>query len=247
MPENEAETIRACGMTGSALIHFPAPEASTVPVAIPADEHPIYRLRHHGAAALSDAELLTLVLRSHVRNADEIAAARRLLRDGIGHLVRYANDGTRHLRRRDAVRIAAAIEFARRASSASSADHRQHFDATAFARTLMTRYSSAVQERLGAVLLDSRDRVLVERELFVGTLQSAFVSTRDIVLLALDHHAAGVVVYHNHPSGDPSPSEEDLTFTARLRTAAALLDVKVLDHIVVGGGRYVSFHQRGYI
>jgi DNA repair protein RadC len=234
-------------MTGAALIHFPAQNASTLQTAIPPDEHPIYRLRHHGASALSDAELLTLVLRSHVRSVDDVAAARRLLRDGISNLVRHANDGTRHLRRRDAVRIAAAMEFARRAASASSTDDRQHFDASEFGRTLLSRYSSAVQERLGVLLLDSRDRILVERELFVGTLHSAFVSTRDIVRLALDHHAASVVVYHKHPSGDPSPSVEDRTFTERLRTAAALLDVKVLDHIIVGGGRYVSFHQRGYI
>ncbi len=233
-------------MTNAAVIHFPASTASTLQVAIPPDEHPAYRLRQHGASTLSDAELLTLVLRTRIVSSDDVVAARRLLSDGIGALVRHANDGTSHLRRRDAVRIAATIEFARRASSASI-DNRQRFDASTFARGLLSRYSSAVQERLGVVLLDSRDQILVEREVFVGTLQSAFVSTRDIVRQALDHHAAALVVYHNHPSGDPSPSEEDRSFTARLRSAASLLDVNVVDHIIIGGARYVSFRQRGYI
>ena len=81
----------------------------------------------------------------------------------------------------------------------------------------------------------------------MGTLQSAVVSTRDIVRIALERHAAAIIVYHNHPSGDPSPSEDDHAFTKRLDSAASLLDVKLMDHIVIGASRYVSFHQRGYL
>jgi DNA repair protein RadC len=85
-----------------------------------------------------------------------------------------------------------------------------------------------------------------QRDVFVGTLHGAFVSTRDIIRLALDLHALSIVLFHNHPSGDPQPSEEDVTFTLKLRSAAALLDVVVADHLVLGRSRYISMKQRAY-
>lgn len=232
-------------MTEAAVLHFPlsAPPAPAVPLS--SDEHPANRLLHHGAAVLSDAELLTLVTRSCIRNLSDLTQARAMLRDGLAGLVRHATNRTRHLRRRDAVRIAAAIELGRRATAVDPSGDRQCVDIDAFARTLARSYAHHVQERLGVAFLDSRNRLIGEREVFVGTLSSAVVSTRDVIRLALEQHAAGIIVYHNHPSGDPSASEDDHAFTSKLRAAAALVDVNLVDHIIVGGMRYLSFRQRG--
>ena len=235
-------------MNDATVLRFPDTTPSAVsPSLLLADEHPAHRLAEHGASVLSDAELVTLLTRTRLRTVGDLAPARAMLRDGLAALVRQSAAQTHHLRRRDAIRIAAAIEFGRRALNAESISDRQPIDTDRFARTLIHRYAHHVQEHLGVAFLDSRDRLLGTREVFMGTLQSAVVSTRDIVRIALEHHAAAIIVYHNHPSGDPSPSEEDHAFTTRLDSAASLLDVKLLDHIVIGASRYVSFRQRGYL
>ena len=113
------------------------------------------------------------------------------------------------------------------------------------ARSLLVRYAHHVQERLGAVYLDSKNRVLREREIYIGTLNSASVSTRDVLRYALEDHAASIIVFHNHPSGDPAPSAEDLLFTRKLVEAGKVLGVEVLDHLILGANRSVSLKQRG--
>lgn len=232
--------------TPAAVLRFPTAAQAPEPALLPRDEHPATRLRRYGAVTLSDSELVTLLTRGRVRTEADLRPARVLLQDGLGALIRRVESRTAGVRAADAVRLAAAMELARRALL-GPADERERFQVDVAGPRLAARYALHVQEHLGVFLLDSRDRLIQQREVFVGTLHGAFVSTRDIVRLALDHHAASIVVYHNHPSGDPSASDEDHAFTARLRSAAALLDVKLLDHVIVGGARYVSFQQRGYI
>jgi DNA repair protein RadC len=95
------------------------------------------------------------------------------------------------------------------------------------------------------VYLDAKNRIIREREIYVGTVNSASVSTRDVLRHALDDHASGVIVFHNHPSGDPAPSAEDLLFTRKLVEAGKVLGVDILDHLVLGMNRYISLKQRG--
>lgn len=153
--------------------------------------------------------------------------------------------GSVGLRRRDAIRLAAAIELARRASLPIVGDQ-QLFHLHTFAPRLVARHALHVQEHLGVIFLDTRGRILGEREVFVGTLYTATVSTRDVVRLALNLHARSIVVFHNHPSGDSQPSADDVAYTRRLSAAAQLLDVEVLDHLVLGSHRYSSMKQQGY-
>lgn len=232
------------GSTTAAVLHFPA-AAEPDHAPLTGEEHPAARLRRCGAAVLSDSELVTLITRGRVRTEADLRPARVLLQDGLAALMRRVETHARGVRAADAVRIQAAMELARRALNPF--DPREHFRVEVSGPRLAARYAFHAQEHLGVLLLDSRDRLIDQREVFVGTLHSAFVSTRDIVRLALDHHAASIVVYHNHPSGDASASGEDHTFTTRLHSAVSLLDVTLLDHIIVGGGRYTSFRQRGYL
>jgi DNA repair protein RadC len=120
-------------------------------------------------------------------------------------------------------------------------------DPAMVAQRLIPRYAHGMQETLGGIYLDARSRVISEREIFVGTLSSATVSPRDVFRFALNDHAASVIVFHNHPSGDPSPSPQDLDFTRKLVEAGKAMDVEVLDHVIVAANGYVSLKQRNWI
>ena len=216
---------------------------------LPIDDRPRERLLTHGADTLSDAELIAILLGSGVRGKNAIQLAREMLQDGMTSL-----------RRRDpatiaklagvgpakASRIAAAFEVARRLSSAEP-DSLPTFDPDVFGRALVTSYAHHVQERLGAAFLDSRQRVLRQREIYVGTINHAAVSTRDVIRFALQENACAIVLYHNHPSGDPAPSAEDLMFTRKMSESLRLCDIELADHIVVGAHRFYSMRQRGQL
>lgn len=214
---------------------------------LPPDEQPRERLTRHGAETLSDAELVSVVL-SASRGRSTLDTARAVLSDGLLALARrdwrtYAR--VTGIGEGNAAKIAAAFELGRRALIRDSATSEPVTDAETIGRQLVARYAHHVQERLGAVYLDSRHRILREREIYVGTLNSATVSTRDVLRYALEEHAAAVIVFHNHPSGDPSPSSDDLLFTRKLVEAGKALGVDVLDHLIVGSNRYVSLSARG--
>jgi DNA repair protein RadC len=207
------------------------------------DEQPAVRLRHHGAHTLSDSELVALITRKRVASDEDLHGPCALLRDGLASLVQRVVSGATDIPHNDARRLAAAIELGRRALAPPP--HRALYSLESAVHRLATRYAGQVQERLGALLLDARGRIIAEREVFVGTLHSALVSTRDVIRLALSQHAKGVVVFHNHPSGDTQPSDQDVAYTRRLASAAELLDIKLVDHLVVAGDRYISMKYRG--
>jgi DNA repair protein RadC len=220
----------------------------TVRVAdLPLDEQPRERLARHGVETLSDTELVALVLASGNRGRNALDIARAVLVDGLTALTRrdwrmYAR--VTGIGETNASKIAAAFELGRRATAREIPRDDPIRDPDALARSLITRYSHHVQERLGAIYLDSRNRFLREREIFVGTLNSANVATRDVLRFALDDHAANVIVFHNHPSGDPTPSAEDFLFTKQLVAAGRALGVEILDHLILGARRYVSLKER---
>lgn len=216
---------------------------------MPMDERPRERMLMHGAETLSDAELLAILLGSGLRGKNAIQLARDLLHDGFASLVRC--DAGQLAKRSGvgaakATRIIAAFEIARRLASNRS-DGPPDFDADLFGRTLIIRSASMNQERLGALLLDSRNRIIRDREIYVGTVDRAIVSTRDVIRLALDANAVGVVLYHNHPSGDPSPSSEDIAYTRRTRDSLHLIDIELVDHLIAGAHTFASMKRKGLI
>ena len=216
---------------------------------LPIDDRPRERLLNHGAETLSDAELISILLGSGIHGKNAIQLARELLVDGLAALRKREPaqlSKTPGIGEAKASRIFAAFEIARRLTVAE-ADRQPSYDADAFGRALVTTSSHHVQERLGAAFLDSRNRILRQREIYVGTINHATVSTRDVIRYALDENATAVVLYHNHPSGDPSPSAEDLMFTRKMAESLRLCDIDLADHIVIGANRYYSMRQRGQI
>ena len=236
--------ISSSDREAATVLPFPAPDPAQAAVLL-TSERPATRLRRHGADTLSDAELVALLTRSHVRTAADLQPARALLRDGLASLLRQVAAGAADIKRHDATRLAAAFELARRAI-APLTEPLEAFHPTVIGPRIAARYALDTQEHLGALFLDTRGRIITEREVFVGTLHSALVSTRDVLQLALGLHAKAVVVFHNHPSGDPQPSEQDVAYTQRLANAAQFLDIDLVDHLVLGRRQYISMKARGY-
>ena len=214
---------------------------------LPCDDRPRERLLMHGPETLSNSELVAILLGSGVPGKNALQLARELLCDGI---VRLRDRDVQHLQEVAGIgpakiaRISAAFELSRRLVTGEG-DEPPDYDASVLGRTLIGMHANQRQERLGALFLDSRHRILKQREIYVGTMNNALVSTRDIITCALTHNATAIVAYHNHPSGNPAASEDDITFTRKLKQSLALIDIELVDHLIIGSHRYHSMKQRG--
>ncbi len=214
------------------------------------EDHPRHRLFRHGTAALSNAELLEILL----RNGSPGSTARDLARDLLaeyGNLTALASLNRGFLRRRGigkakAATIMTAFEIARRVARERMPRRDLLERPDAVASYLSLRYGQSDQEKMGALFLDVRNRLIGESEVYRGTMSRTAVEPRAIMKEALLFSASGFVLFHTHPSGDPSPSKEDLTFTRRMADAGEMLGVTLLDHLILGsGGRWVSLGRRG--
>lgn len=214
---------------------------------IPVDERPRERMIRGGPGALSDAELVALLIEPGRRGKSSLDISREILADGLLAVARREWIPTKpvgSLGKSRVARIAAALELGRRIAALSATSADPIGDPATIAARLIPRYAHSVQETLGGIYLDARNRVLSEREIYLGTLSSAAVSSRDVFRFALSDNAASVILFHNHPSGDPSPSPQDLAFTSSIVQVGQALDVNVLDHIIVSSGGFVSLKQR---
>ena len=213
-------------------------------------ETPVERLRRGGASALSDAELLALALGRGRRPASALKAAESWLGQAgsLGELLEGIDAGPTDGREVDRASLQAIREIAVRLGRAQLTRRPVLDDPLKIASFLTLRFGVADQEVVGALCLDIRHRLLVERELFRGTLRRTTVEPRQVLKLALNHHASGVVLFHTHPTGDPEPSSEDLAFTRRLKQACDLVGVELLDHLILGGlGRWTSLTRLGIL
>ena len=218
----------------------------------PAAERPREKLLARGAAALSDAELLALFLRTGLPGLSAVALARDLLGrfDGLRGLLeadRAALCAVRGLGPAKYAQLAAALELARRHLQATLTRGDALTSPAATRALLASELRHRDREVFLALFLDNRHRLLASEALFVGTLDGASVHPREVVRRALAHNAAALIVAHNHPSGVAEPSAADRAVTARLRDALALVEIRLLDHFVVGDGPPVSLAERGLL
>jgi DNA repair protein RadC len=212
------------------------------------DDRPREKLRHHGPAALGDNELVALVLGSGSRRGNALSVANALLaaHGGLHGLARCAADDLVRIAgigRARAAQIVAALELGRRTLALKPAARFQIRRPTDAAAYLMPRFGSRGVEQFGIVLLDAKHRVMRTAVLAVGTLNSSIVTPRDVFREAAIGGATAIVVFHNHPSGDPTPSPEDVALTRRLVAAGALIGIDVVDHLILGDARYWSIKE----
>jgi DNA repair protein RadC len=213
-------------------------------------DRPREKLTRHGASALGDNELVALVVGSGSRRADALAIANRVLeaRGGLHGLVGSSIDELSRIEGigpMKAAQILAAVELGRRTLARAPAARmplRTPAEAAAF---LLPAFGSRPVEHFGVVLLDAKHRVLRTTLVAIGTLNATVVEPRDIFREAALGAASAVIVFHTHPSGDPSPSPDDVELTRRLVEAGALMGIAVVDHLVLGDVRYFSFRETG--
>lgn len=212
------------------------------------DDRPREKLRRHGAAALGDNELIALVLGNGSRRGNALSVANAVLaaRGGLHGLSRCAADdlvsiaGIGNAR---AAQIVAALELGRRTLARPPDERRQVLKADDAAAYLMPRFGARGVEQFGILLLDAKLRVMRAVLLAVGTLNSSVVEPRDVFREAAIGGAAAIVIFHNHPSGDPTPSPDDVALTQRLMAAGVLLGIDVVDHLILGDARYFSIRE----
>ena len=218
---------------------------------LPLQERPRERLARLGAAALSGEELLALLLGSGLPGESALDAARRILaaHGGLAGLAALSGaelSRERGVKQARASVLLAALEIGRRLA-AEALSGRDLLNEPALVKEYLRRArGDGTQERTGVLYLNARNRLLKDDpEIYRGTLDRAVVEPREILKRALLSNAAGLILYHNHPSGDPSPSREDREFTRRLAAAAESVGLRLLDHVVVGREGCVSFREAG--
>jgi DNA repair protein RadC len=220
---------------------------------LPAHARPREKLIARGAAALADAELLALLLRTGVAGKNVLQLAQELLDHFGGHsgLLQAGADDLKVIKGMggDAKRaeLIAVLELARRAM-AERLKERAVFDSPgAVKEYLQMHIGSRPYEVFAVLFLDAQHRLIVLEELFRGTLAQTSVYPREVVMRALHHNAAAVVLSHNHPSGSIEPSRADESLTQTLRAALSLIDVRVLDHVIVSAGQSFSMAEKGLL
>ncbi len=220
---------------------------------LPADAQPREKLLARGPGALSDTELLALLLRTGTAGRGVLVMAQELM-DSFGGISGLLHTGAAELKRIKGLggpakraELVAVLELSRRAL-AQQLKQREVFDSPGVLQQYLQLHLGARHHEVFAVLfLDVQNRLVAMEELFRGTLTQTSVYPREVVLRALHHQAAAVVLAHNHPSGMVQPSRADQALTDTLKAALGLVDVHVLDHVIVGPGATMSFAERGLL
>jgi DNA repair protein RadC len=217
---------------------------------LPASERPRERLRHAGASSLSNSELLAIILRIGVGGESVVDLARRLLVSygGLGGLARASFgqlEGERGLGVAKTAQLQAAFELGRRLLVSSPEERPQIASPADAANLLMPEMDLLEQETLRTLLLDTKHHVLASPTVYVGNVNTSVIRVAELFREAVRLNCVAMIVAHNHPSGDPTPSPDDVRVTEQIVKAGQLLDIDVLDHLIIGHQRYVSMNERG--
>ena len=217
---------------------------------LPVEERPRERLKKYGSGSLANAELLAIILRTGVGGENVLNLATRLLvrfgglmglaRASVGELCQERGIGVAK-----SAQLKAAMELGRRLLIASPGDRPQVKSPADAANLLMMEMGMLEQEHMRLILLDSKNYVLDTPTMYVGSLNTSVIRVGELFREAIKQNCAAIIVVHNHPSGDPTPSPEDVTVTELISQAGQLLDIDVLDHLIIGQQRYVSLKERG--
>jgi DNA repair protein RadC len=217
---------------------------------LPADERPRERLVRVGEGALSTSELLAIILGTGVGGESVLDLARRTLSlfGGLAGLARASLAELRTVKglgEAKTAQLKAALELGRRMLLAAPEDRFVVRSPSDVAQLLMAEMAHLEQEHFQVLYLDTRNRVLGYETIYIGSLNASHIRVGEVFRDAIKRNCAAIIVAHNHPSGDPTPSPEDVEVTRQLVAAGKLLDIEVLDHLIIGQQRFVSLRERG--
>jgi DNA repair protein RadC len=219
------------------------------------DELPYDKFMRLGAENLSDAELLAIMLRTGTREKTPIELGREILKLAGGHLGLL---GLFHFNIKDlmqipgigevkAVQLLCIAEIAKRTSNMQAKTDLNFENPESIAAYYMERMRHRKTEQMLLILLDSKRHILKEQVLTIGTSHSTLISPRDICIAAVKNEASYFMLMHNHPSGNPTPSRQDVLVTQKIKEVSDLIEIPLLDHIIIGDNRYISFIEKGLL
>jgi DNA repair protein RadC len=219
---------------------------------LPVDERPREKMRQIGAQAMGNSELLAILLRTGNHDESALRLAEHLLEQqnglaGLGNATAEDIEQVKGIGEAKAITILAAIELGRRVSILTPSDRPVIHTPDDVAALLLPRFRYETREHFLAVLLSTKNHVLKTAVISVGSLNASIVHPRELFREAINARAAAVILVHNHPSGDPAPSPEDIALTRKLVEAGKLIDIPVLDHLILGDGKYISLKEKGIL
>ena len=223
---------------------------------LPEDERPLERLFKHGPQRLKTSELIAIIIRTGTGTATAVQVAEQLLQKYDGNLKRLADDneiqiaeGIKGMGKVKASQLMAAFELGRR--MAAFLEEKPQIgspsDVVHVARMVMPSMRDLQQEELHVFCLDTKNYVTKQRRIFEGSLNASIIHPREVFRFAIEAAAASIILVHNHPSGDPAPSPEDINATKQLIEAGKYVQIPVTDHVIIGDGCYISLKEEGII
>ncbi len=216
---------------------------------LPINERPTERLLRYGATGLSNSELLAIILRTGMKNENIVSLSSRLLTEsgGLNGLLSLAPEEIMSLKgigKAKASQIIAICELSKRFRAYKSGEEHKIHQPKDVANLFMEEMKNFKEEHLRIVMLNTKNVVIAVKDASIGSLNSSIVHPREIFAEAIKKSSASIVVCHNHPSGDPTPSSEDIQVTQRLKECGKILGIDLLDHIIIGNGIYVSLKEK---
>ena len=218
----------------------------------PQDERPRERLIQSGASSLSNQELLAILIRTGTKSESVLQLSNRLLNsfDGL-NLLKDASleeiTKTKGIGLAKAVQIMAAVEFGRRISNLAFDDRYSIRSPEDGANYVMNDMRFLAQEHFVCLYLNTKNQVLHRQTIFIGSLNASIVHPREVFKEAFRRSAASIICIHNHPSGDPTPSREDIEVTKRLVECGRIIGIDILDHLIIGEKKFISLKEKGYL
>lgn len=222
---------------------------------LPQMERPYEKCLQNGVGSLSNAELLAIILRNGTREVNSLELAMRVLKTfeeqgglaGLQYSTQASLMQIPGIGQVKSAQIQACIELGKRIQRAEILEQPVFLSADGIAEYYQVQYRNLKQEEVHLLFLDNKNRLIQEMLLTKGTVNASLISPRELFLEALRHCAVHVVMIHNHPSGDPSPSNDDILITEKVKKAGELLDIPLIDHIIMGNPGYLSMHSLGYL
>lgn len=220
---------------------------------LPESERPYEKFLKYGEGKLSDAELLAIILKTGTTKENSLEVARRILHGNHNNLLNLYDLTYRDLMKFPgigvvkAIQLKAVAELSKRIAKTSSGYQLRMDKPLSIADYYMEQLRHQKEERLLCAFFDAKCNFLGDTTISKGSVSYAYVSPRDIFLHAFDFKAVQFVLIHNHPSGDPTPSEDDIRITTRIKKGSQILELELLDHIIIGDNKYYSFHENKQI